>query len=126
MANELSDELKATFTVFCKAVPDSLIGTYCSKVEQRLESYQNCEDFLGPNIDLANKIGRATLDLLGSYSGLTDDHKALVIGAVEYFLLEDDSTPDATPIVGFDDDAQVLNHVLEALGRGDQMIDLDN
>jgi len=48
--------------------------------------------------------------------------RALLRGAVVYFIEADDTANDLTDVIGFDDDVRVLNAVLDALGRQDLLI----
>ena len=45
-------------------------------------------------------------------------------GAVEYFVLDGDGVGDTADVVGFDDDARVVNAVTAAVGRSDLVIEL--
>ncbi|MEZ4752837.1 MAG: hypothetical protein R3A13_00780 [Bdellovibrionota bacterium] len=53
-------------------------------------------------------------------------NKSKIVGAVRYFAVAEDPFPDETFASGFDDDARVLNHVLEELGLEEYYIDLPN
>ncbi len=80
----------------------------------------------GPNADLetAQAIGRSLITLLGA--GLTFDEaqRALIRGAVEYFLMVDDASGDLNDVLGFDDDARVLNSVLDRIGHPQLKVEL--
>lgn len=54
--------------------------------------------------------------LLDHYNEFNQKQRALIIGAVYYFGLSDDPSPDASFATGLDDDVAVMNHVLEELG----------
>jgi len=43
--------------------------------------------------------------------------KALVVGALVYFIVPIDAIPDFTPIVGYVDDAAVVAAVIKTLGK---------
>lgn len=66
--------------------------------------------------------------MLGSLLDEPDQYDArereLIRGAVEYFVLDRDERRDLTDAIGFDDDARVLNAVLDSLHRADLRIDL--
>lgn len=62
--------------------------------------------------------------LLEHYSEFSPKEKALVVGAVRYFVVEDDPFTDDIFASGFDDDAHVVNHVLEQLGIDGMYIEL--
>jgi hypothetical protein len=42
---------------------------------------------------------------------------------VDYFVMRDDGEDDLHSPIGFDDDARVVNAVLDALGRSDLRVD---
>lgn len=44
--------------------------------------------------------------------------KALVVGALVYFIVPVDAIPDFTPIIGYVDDAAVIAAVIKTLGKG--------
>ena len=71
---------------------------------------------------------RAVAHVLGSLLDEPDQYDArereLIRGAVEYFVLDRDERRDLTDAIGFDDDARVLNAVLDSLHRADLRIDL--
>jgi len=80
----------------------------------------------GPNADLemAQAIGRTLITLLGASLPLDDSQRALVRGAVEYFLMVDDASGDLDDVLGFDDDARVVNSVLDRIGQPELKIEL--
>jgi uncharacterized membrane protein YkvA (DUF1232 family) len=80
----------------------------------------------GPRADLetAEAIGRSLLALLASGVRFDDQQRALIRGAVEYFLLVDDASGDLDDVLGFDDDVRVLNSVLERIGQPRFRVDL--
>ncbi len=69
------------------------------------------------DVDMAERIATAFEALLDAELGFADDERALIRGAVEYFLLDDDADGDMEDPVGFDDDARVLNSVLDRIGQ---------
>lgn len=78
------------------------------------------------DIESAQRIATALQALLdpATGEGFTADERALVRGAVEYFLLNDDADDDLTDALGFDDDARVLNSVLRRIERPDYIVNL--
>ncbi len=78
------------------------------------------------DVETAEAIGKALLGLLGETAAVdfTADERSLVRGAVEYFLLADDAAGDLDEVLGFDDDARVVNSVLHRIGRTDHLIEL--
>lgn len=73
--------------------------------------------------DLVKNLYLRSKFLLEHYSEFKPAQQPLIIGAVYYFALDKDASPDTEFATGFDDDAQVMNHVLEELGVVGQFID---
>lgn len=63
--------------------------------------------------------------LLSHYESLTQRHQSLVVGAIRYFMAEDDGLNDLVFYTGLDDDAKILNYVLEEIGIEGMYIRLD-
>lgn len=51
--------------------------------------------------------------------GLDDDQRALLAGAIDYFLQARDAEDDLSSPIGFEDDAYIANTAFERLGRTD-------
>ncbi len=61
-------------------------------------------------------------DLLAAYYAATDRRtprsvRAVLLGALAYFVLPTDAIPDIAPLLGFTDDAAVLAAALKTLAR---------
>lgn len=78
------------------------------------------------NMTLATELAKCSHYLLDRYAEFSEKHKALVIGAVAYFLHDEDPQSDLAFGTGFDDDVKVMNHVLQQLGIEDRYIDIDS
>ncbi len=80
----------------------------------------------GPSTDVetAELVAEAAVELLAFSAGFDRRERALVRGAVEYFILNDDASDDLEDVLGFDDDARVLNSVLDRIGRADLKVRL--
>ena len=78
---------------------------------------------LSANIDLvtAERIVAALDTLLRDHDRYGDEARRLVQAAVEYFVREDDDD-EITGVLGFDDDIQVINAVIRAVGRPDLLL----
>lgn len=76
------------------------------------------------DLEMATAIATALTALLDEPDQYDAEDRALLHGATSYFVDADDGANDLTDVVGFDDDARVLNAVLDALGRKDLRIDL--
>ncbi|MCO4744353.1 MAG: hypothetical protein KC912_06155 [Proteobacteria bacterium] len=68
------------------------------------------------NIDLAEALVAASLQLLQSQRHAEADVQRLVQTAVRYFVLEDDGEGDLTSLTGLEDDRKVFNIAVAALG----------
>ena len=80
----------------------------------------------GPNtdVDMAEMIGSSLTKLIQSDLSFDHDARSQIRGAVEYFLLTDDAAGDMDDALGFDDDARVVNVVLDRIGHPEFTIDL--
>lgn len=87
---------------------------------------QQIRDHAGPaaDVETAERIATALSQLLSTEDAYKPDERALIRGAVEYFLLADDASGDLEDALGFDDDARVLNSVLDRVGRSDLRVEL--
>lgn len=74
--------------------------------------------------ETARKVGAALAELLDGGERFDAQERALIRGAVEYFLLSDDASDDLDDALGFDDDARVLNSVLDRIGRPQFRVEL--
>ena len=77
--------------------------------------------------DIDPKLGQAlceaSIRLLGTLKDDTPEPtRRMVQAAVRYFVIEDDADSDLGSILGLDDDAEVLNAVLERLGYKDWLV----
>lgn len=76
------------------------------------------------DVDTATAIAVALTTVLADPGALDTEGRALLRGAAEYFIRRDDGADDLTDAIGFDDDARVLNRVLEVLGRTELTVEL--
>lgn len=117
----LHPDERSRFLSLCIETSSADLAELSSVVELHLEQVKDLADHR-TDVDTAEKIAAALNALLADVSGYAADQRALVRGAVEYFLLTDDADGDIEDVLGFDDDARVVNSVLEALNRGDLRI----
>lgn len=119
------DTVIPSFRSFCEALPES-------DIPQVREELQECVAKIESEGDENRLIDRKRLQalsrvshyLLDRYEQYSETDRALVIGAVRYFVFIDDPLPDDAFSTGLDDDAMVMNHVLEQLGEEDLFIDV--
>jgi hypothetical protein len=76
------------------------------------------------DVETAEMIGESLNRLLTSEIDLNGESRSQVRGAVEYFLLTDDADGDMDHALGFDDDARVLNTVLDRIGHPEFTVNL--
>ena len=89
---------------------------------QELVQARQRNEFL--DLVLAREIADALKELVQGADSYTDDQRALLYGAVRYFLLVEDHDDDMSSSIGLEDDARVTNAVAAELGRPDLAIPL--
>ena len=120
--------------------PDTIIPTFrnmcealsVDKLEDLKAELNACVDRLEEaahrnpnlNISLARQIAQRCDYLIQQYPEYSKRKQGLVIGAVHYFAIADDPFPEEEFATGFDDDARVMNHVLEELGIKNWYLDV--
>jgi len=113
-------DVAPTFKALCEDLPVERVKELEPEVDRCLERFQElAEKYPHMNLTLANKIGERSKMLLAKYEDLSKEHRRLVIGAVRYFAVAEDSLSETTFAAGFHDDARVINYVLEELGMSD-------
>lgn len=84
----------------------------------RLEREAEVDDHI--DLDTAEAIAESLRGLLDVVAQEGDDEAhRLVHAAVRYFVIEEDAEDDMASLIGFDDDAEVVSEVAEALDRPD-------
>ncbi len=121
----LSVEERLGFLDLCEArsVDDLLadrdrVRSYLRVIEKAVESGSALE------IELAQPVADALIDLLGSAEERSFIERRVLAGAVEYFLRNDDTDADFASLHGLEDDARVVIAVSDALGRIDLVSEL--
>ena len=76
------------------------------------------------DLETAELVAEAIQKVLAFSAEFDERERAMVRGAVEYFVLNDVASDDLTDVLGFDDDARVLNSVLDRIGRPDLKVQL--
>jgi len=116
----LPSNVREIFEEMCEALPREEAWALAPAVRDHaraVRSAQKANEFL--DADTAEQIASALIAILMDYDSFKDDHKRLIIGAIRYFVTSQDAEADLTSILGFEDDALVLNYVLEIIGRED-------
>jgi hypothetical protein len=114
--------LPTLFPKLCVAVSEDEVVALKRAVEARTREIRDSKLGVGPNILLCEAIAHSAAQLLESYATFSNEDRAIIVGGVYYFLDKEDYLPDTVPLVGFDDDRGVMNHVIERVGREDLLI----
>lgn len=105
------------FRSLCEVLPisatDELRREFLFKAKETKEKAQSNRRMNKKRLD--DIIDRCVL-LLDIFPDARDQERALIVGALRYFVVDGDELPDEHFCTGFDDDARVINHVLEQLG----------
>lgn len=111
------------FRRLCLETSEDELGQLTEVVELHL---QQLDQTAGPVTDTetAQRIASSITSLLTSGDRFGPEERALIRGAVEYFLLADDAAGDLDDALGFDDDARVLNAMLDRIGRPQFRVEL--
>ena len=90
------------------------------------EELKNSIEMSAENKRILFELINLTNFLLEQYEERTPHERKLIIGAIKYFVGQDDPIPDQIFQTGLLDDAKVMNYVLEELGIEDRYIELRN
>lgn len=100
------------------------LGWLGTRVRAHLDQIEAAaHDRSSVDLDTARQVAGALLGLVSDPDGLDADARALARGAVEYFVLDADQRSDVGDVLGFDDDARMVNAVVTALGRPDLRVE---
>jgi uncharacterized membrane protein YkvA (DUF1232 family) len=95
------------------------IAEYVAAVHARAQR----EEFV--DVRLVDRVGDACLGLLSAIGDeAPPESRRLVQAAIRYFILESDADSDFSSVVGFDDDAEVVNAVARYLQRTDLVVEV--
>lgn len=114
-------ETKAAYQRYLK-LPLAGRAVLTKRVENYLEtvgSESGQNEFL--DVELAHRIGASLLKLIPECH---DIHLPHIQAATLYFIENDDAAPDLGTVLGFEDDAKVLNAVCGLVGRLEQRVRL--
>lgn len=109
----------------CEALPETAVSTLTTKIDEYLLAIQAAlqqNEFM--DIQLAQDIAERLHLVLQDYGRYPADQQALIVGAARYFIKNDDAEHDLYSVLGLDDDAAVLNHLLDTLNRPELKIRL--
>ncbi|NDC38259.1 MAG: hypothetical protein EBZ48_09435 [Proteobacteria bacterium] len=115
----------ATFRRLCKSLPPSEIPELLQSLERCVDEIRSeAKDNPLLQLPLIESLHDRARFLLEQYEQFPESQRKLIIGAVYYFAIDQDSSPDVEFATGFDDDAKVMNHVLEELGIEGMFIEI--
>ena len=120
----LHPDEQSRFRRLCMETSSIELAELTGVVQMHIENVRDVADHK-TDVETADRITGVLQDLLSSTSGFAPDERALIRGAVEYFLLTDDADGDIDDVLGFDDDVRVLNSVLDRVERSDLRITFD-
>lgn len=119
------ETLRPTFRRLCEPITSAALPDLKHDLERCIEqTEQLAANNPLLNRELLQKIGDRSRFLLGEYERFSTEQQALIIGAIRYFVIHEDTLPDERFATGLDDDARVINYVLEQLGIPDRFIEL--
>lgn len=97
-----------------------------ARVQAHLEEVRNAAGLnIRVDVELAAQVAEVLTELIDGWDGLSEDQRLWVQAGARYFTHAEYGEHDFDSIVGFDDDVQVVNLVLERIERGDLFIELD-
>lgn len=121
-----NEEAAKLFWSLCKDVPQEEIPSVLAAVKEALKHIEGFEgSLLGPDLNAAREICSRLELLLSRYAEHPGEERSLIIGAALYFVTTKDFKHDYEPLVGLDDDARILNHVLEKLNLTTLFVNVD-
>lgn len=112
----LNPDEQRQFRQLCLPTSAEELSQLASVVELHIDHIRNHEA-ANADVETAEAIAASLLGLLSGDETFADNERALIRGAVEYFLLADDASGDLDDSLGFDDDARVLNSVVDRINR---------
>jgi len=121
-----SPDMRAAFQKFealCELHPVEYLPDMLRLLDETMTRFSRADkEYLAPDAELVRALERRSKLLLSKYAEVSEEKRKLIVGAVRYFILGVDETPDTEPIEGLDDDVFIMNHVLSKLGLDDNLI----
>lgn len=119
----LNPDEQQRFRRLCLETSADELEQLTAVVELHLSQIEEVESATADK-ETAKRIATSLNSLVSSGEDFTATERSLIRGAVEYFLLADDASGDLDDPLGFDDDARVLNSVLDRIGRPKYRVEL--
>lgn len=120
----LNPDEQSRFRKLCIPTDSTELAELASVVELHLQHVKELADHR-TDVETAERMATVFGQLLSHGADYAADERALLRGAIEYFLMTDDADGDLEDVLGFDDDVRVLNSVLGRIDRADLMITFD-
>ena len=109
--------IRVQFRRFCERLPADEVVAYKQEIDAELKSIEErARDNEMIDLERGRQVARACHLLLDYYAEATAAQQALIVGAIRYFACGEDAFSEETFASGFNDDAKVVNYVLEELG----------
>jgi uncharacterized membrane protein YkvA (DUF1232 family) len=121
----LDTEINRAFTHLCVDADPDLLPMLIKDVEQHVFQVRIAlvaNEFL--DVAMAERIAALLKNLLANIESYPAPKQRLIVGASRYFVRSHDAQSDLSSLLGFDDDAAVLNYVLVELGHDELRIQL--
>ena len=74
------------------------------------------------DIKAAESLAKVSHYLINKLNGFSKEHMQLAVAAIYYFIESDDEEHDFDSILGFDDDIEVMNKILDYIGHSHKKI----
>jgi len=113
----LGSAIALVYLAHCEGLTVDRAEALSGSIDPYLESVEaslSHNEFL--DIELARRIAAACRLLLQRYPEMDGPYQSAVVGAVRYFIDPDDADHDVDSVLGFEDDAQVVNYVISLTG----------
>jgi hypothetical protein len=119
-------ELVPMFKALCQPVLDEELEHLRAAIGEHVTQLRTTAA-AGANVDVASaeELAETCYFLLEYYPCCAPEQRALIVGAVRYFAMADDSFDERAFASGCQDDKRVVNHVLERLGIDDHYLNED-
>ncbi len=117
------ESVEPWFRQLCEKLPIEKLGELRCAIDDFLLSARKASNAcVNVDLELAERCAVVLQLLLDRYVELDDEKKGLVVGAIRYFVTDNDPLPDTVFATGFDDDVAVINYVVNELGMSEHMI----
>ena len=122
---QLDHHIEMTFAPLCENLGLEEVLQLMGEVYEHAQKAQQAlktNEFL--DVKTAWRIAKVLNQLLTQYDSFPETQQKLIVGAARYFVHEQDLEPDTASILGFDDDVQVVNYVLDCIGQPELKVEL--